>query len=422
MAISSIHIGNFKGINEEVDIEIKPITVFIGPNSSGKSSCIHALACLSQTVKVTNDTRPLILDDEFANVHLGRFIEVVHSKSYQDRITLGVSSTNAAYFEASESGQAIKKAALCKALYRFKCTKRTQDLHLESADITVKDHAYQIKQSKEHKDVYNVTHTPSGSKTATVLEGAFFVDRQGLIRSTSASSKDHFNYYPLYGLQSTLKSELSNTFYLGPFRQAPLRRYATRGSSPIEVGPLGESTITLLANESVQSNARAHLKQIALWLSALGLAKTFDVSRIARSDLFDVMLTLNDGETFPIADLGYGLSQVLPVLAQCSFAPDNSTLMFEQPELHLHTIAARKLASVFSQTVKHKKCHIMLETHSPELVKEFVNEMRAGRLGPNDLAIYRVTRVLKETKLQKIEIDADNDFDIYENWEKGVST
>lgn len=177
-----------------------------------------------------------------------------------------------------------------------------------------------------------------------------------------------------------------------------------------------------MANESVQTNVRTHIKQIASWLSALGLARTFDVSRIARSDLFDVMLTLNDGETFPIADLGYGLSQVLPVLAQCSFAPANSTLMFEQPELHLHTVAARKLASVFSQTVKQKKCRIMLETHSPELVKEFVNEMRAGRLGPNDLAIYRVTREHKETKLKKIEIDADNDFDIYENWEKGVST
>lgn len=212
MSITSIHIGNFKGISDDVEIEIKPITVFIGPNSSGKSSCIHALACLSQTVKVTNDTRPLILDDEFANVHLGRFIEVIHSKSYQDRITLGISSADASYFEATESGQATKKTGPCKALYRFKCTKRTQDLHLESADITIKDHGYQVKQSKEDKALYSTTHIQSGTKTATVLEAAFFVDRQTLIRATSPSRKDHFNYYPLYGFQNTLKTELSNTF------------------------------------------------------------------------------------------------------------------------------------------------------------------------------------------------------------------
>ena len=60
MAISKVHIGNFKGIYDETSIDIKPITVFVGANSSGKSSCIHALTCLSQTVKVTNDTRPSV--------------------------------------------------------------------------------------------------------------------------------------------------------------------------------------------------------------------------------------------------------------------------------------------------------------------------------------------------------------------------
>jgi predicted ATPase len=90
MAIDKLLIGNFKGIADPQWIDIKPLTVFIGGNSSGKSTCIHALACLSQTVKVTNNTRPLILDDEFASVHLGRFIEVIHSKSYQDVISLGV--------------------------------------------------------------------------------------------------------------------------------------------------------------------------------------------------------------------------------------------------------------------------------------------------------------------------------------------
>src|SRR6266853_2544106 len=91
MPIESVHIGNFKGIQTPCDLEIKPVTVFIGANSSGKSSCIHALAALSQTVKMTNDTRPLVLDDEFAMVHLGRFIEIIHSKSYQDAIELGIS-------------------------------------------------------------------------------------------------------------------------------------------------------------------------------------------------------------------------------------------------------------------------------------------------------------------------------------------
>ena len=52
MAISKLRIENFKGVKNRKEIEIRPITLFIGANSSGKSSCIHALASLSQTAKI----------------------------------------------------------------------------------------------------------------------------------------------------------------------------------------------------------------------------------------------------------------------------------------------------------------------------------------------------------------------------------
>ena len=78
MPIHSVTIENFKGVGEKTDIEIKPLTIFIGENSSGKSTVIHAIAALAQTVRLPNDSRPLILDDEYAFIHLGRFIEVIH--------------------------------------------------------------------------------------------------------------------------------------------------------------------------------------------------------------------------------------------------------------------------------------------------------------------------------------------------------
>ncbi|MDQ6987253.1 MAG: AAA family ATPase [Mariprofundaceae bacterium] len=93
MAINRLYIDNFKGIGSRKWIDIKPITIFIGANSSGKSSCIHALICLSQTLKVPNNTAPIVIDDEYASVHLGRFIEVIHSKSYQDTISLGLTTS-----------------------------------------------------------------------------------------------------------------------------------------------------------------------------------------------------------------------------------------------------------------------------------------------------------------------------------------
>lgn len=89
MAIERLFVRNFKGIADLGWLDIRPITLFIGANSSGKSSCLHALAALSQTAKLPNNSRPLILDDEYAQVHLGRFIDVIHTRSYSNEIELG---------------------------------------------------------------------------------------------------------------------------------------------------------------------------------------------------------------------------------------------------------------------------------------------------------------------------------------------
>ena len=148
------------------------------------------------------------------------------------------------------------------------------------------------------------------------------------------------------------------------------------------------------------------------------LAKALNVTRLGRSDLFDVTLTLSDGKDFPIADLGYGLSQVLPVLTQCSFAPAGSTLLFEQPEIHLHTLAAKPLASVFQDTAS-RGIQVVLETHSPDLIHGFQGLIANHELAPTDLMVYRVARNSGCTALTEVPIEPDAE--IYENWTSGLS-
>ena len=134
MAISKLTISNFKGIADRISFELRPITLFIGPNSSGKSSCIHALAALAQTVKLPNSGRPLVLDDEYAQVHLGRFIEVIHSKSYSDAIGIGF-ETIADRIPRTVSRTSRGQFTL-NANYSFRSTRRTQDVYLDRADFS----------------------------------------------------------------------------------------------------------------------------------------------------------------------------------------------------------------------------------------------------------------------------------------------
>lgn len=414
MSIKSLIVGNFKGIGSKTIIPLKPITIFIGANSSGKSSCIHALACLSQTIKITNNTNPLILDDEFASIHLGRFKDVSHSRSYNDSICLGFDLENIPLIRpwAKKSPQINVSVHI---EYEFKGTRRTQEILLKKGIVNVHDYEYEIYNKGDNGIIAKNKNT--GDVITCILDNSFIFDFKSLY--THKEYKYVEQFIPLFALQKNISEELTKVLYLGPFRQQPLRVYPTRGATPREVGSMGEATVQLLANETIQSQTREHVRQVAHWLNKLGLGQNLRLKRSGSSDLFNVTLNLIDGKEMPLADLGYGVSQVLPVLTQCSFAPHDSTLLFEQPEIHLHSIASRALAGVFIETALDRRANILIETHSPEIIKEFQGRMRNKELSLDDFVVYRVAREDGATVLNKLDID--DDYDIYENWEKGIS-
>lgn len=419
MPINKLRIENFKGVRDQAEFDIKPITLFIGPNSSGKSSCIHALAALSQTVKLPNSGRPLVLDDEFAQVHLGRFIEVIHSKSYTDAISIGFDTVVGDRSLIRAVGTRLKKLLKSDAFavdYSFKSTRRTQDVYLDRAEYRSGNASLTFKMDQK-KTAFTVK---AGNKTLDFVapNDSSLSPRAYLPRKETDDSIYELLFMNDLGRQ-IINAELTSVLYLGPFRQSPLRRYPTRGSSPTEVGAQGENTITLLANEFVQTKTRPHLREVGKWLSALGLAKSVELARLGSSDLFDVKVKLADGANLPIADLGYGMSQVLPVLAQCSFAPRGATLLFEQPELHLHPTAAHKMASVLVEAQASKGLHIVAETHSSDLFFGLLEEVRQGRFELANLVAYKVKRVDGQSQFAKIEIeqDADGSIDVLDPWQ-----
>ncbi len=215
-------------------------------------------------------------------------------------------------------------------------------------------------------------------------------------------------------VSSSLISELSNIFYLGPFRQGPQRRYATRGAQPSEVGPSGESAVSMLANEFSRSSTRhPNITRVSNWMSEMNLGKKIQLNPVKNTDLFDVSLTLEDGAQLSVSDLGYGISQVLPVLVQCSFAPKGSTLLFEQPELHLHQGAARILGGILADVAKDRNLHIIAETHSPHLFYEIIQKVKAGKLNPSDVVLYDVCRKDGKSVFKKVCIEILEDGSIY---------
>jgi len=421
MPLKSIFIKNFRGVSDGIDLPIRPITLFIGANSSGKSTVIHSLATLSQTVKLPNDSRPLILDDEFGSVHLGRFIEVIHSKSYQDCISLGLTLGHEAIAQVGVDGIKPVDGEIDMRL-DFKSTTRTQKVHVDSGTLKIGNETCQFKMKRD-KSTKGKPVVPEydvnwmGKACVAQMTNGFALEETSFF---TAQVDDLKAWIAVIMAQKSINQQLERTYYLGPFRQPPVRQYPTRGASPIEVGAQGEATATLLANEVMRSHNRTHINEISKWLNIMGIGKRLNISRIAASDMFGVEVSLPDEKTFALADLGYGVSQALPVLTQCSFAADGSILLFEQPELHLHSLAIRPLATVFIDAMRKKKLTILAETHAIELVGEFQRQLRAGTIKLEEIIVYRVTRQDGHTVIKPIEIEKD-DFDIYELWKKGIS-
>ena len=113
---------------------------------------------------------------------------------------------------------------------------------------------------------------------------------------------------------------------------------------------------------------------------------------------------------------------MLPVLVQCAFAPKNSTLLFEQPELHLHEGAAKRLASVFVDVIRDKGVHIVAETHSPHLFMEVIREVKAGRISPDDVVLYDVVRKNGKSAFRQVLVEQDTDghCEVDHPWAKGL--
>jgi len=425
MNISSVTLSNFKGIKDKVTIDIKPITVFIGPNSSGKSSILHAIATLSQTIKIVNNTKPLVLDDDQASVHLGRFIDVIHTKKYTDSIGLGLNIDHAKIRKVDIKKNSKGKDEAHETIIDgpinfymdFKCVKISQEIFINNGEFNFGNDKYAINKTK---DGYALINSDVGINQNIFFTDSFLTDLSGVF---NPSMKNPFQLIPFIENMNNLRTALKDIRYLGPFRQPPQRNYRTMGSNPIEVGSMGEHTVSLLSNELMQTRTRDHITQIKQWLIKLGLAKGVDVNRVTKTDMFNIDMQLFDDEVFSIANLGYGLSQILPVLTQCSYANNNSTLLFEQPEIHLHPLAAEHLSEVFVDIHKNRNVTSIIETHSDKLVSGFIRAIREKKLDLENFAFYRVNRKNKKTQFERIEIiNESGDIDIYgNNWRKDFS-
>ena len=92
-----------------------------------------------------------------------------------------------------------------------------------------------------------------------------------------------------------------------------------------------------------------------------------------------------------LTDVGFGVSQVLPVLVLLYYVPEGSTVLMEQPEIHLHPAVQSGLADLMLNVAKARNLQIIVESHSEHLLRRFQRRVAEGKASSTDLSMYFVS-------------------------------
>ena len=124
------------------------------------------------------------------------------------------------------------------------------------------------------------------------------------------------------------------------------------------------------------------------------------------SDPFQLQVKVRSGTYANIMDVGYGISQSLPILVDVRTAKRH-TFLLQQPEVHLHPRAQASLAMLFADSWKQNKNRFLIETHSDYIVDRIRILVRKGLLKPDDASILYFESKRHSVVIHSIRIDTD---------------
>ena len=192
---------------------------------------------------------------------------------------------------------------------------------------------------------------------------------------------------------------MDRIYYLGPLREHPQREYHWSGASPANVGARGERSVDAILAATARGETRnlapgKHHKtfqgMIAHWLHELGMIHSFEIKEIAaESNLYHARVrTEKAGPESMLTDVGFGVSQVLPVLVLLYYVPEGSIVLMEQPEIHLHPSVQSGLADVMLAVATRRNVQIIVESHSEHLLRRFQRRAAEGFIQSSDMKLY----------------------------------
>ena len=378
--ITELRAQNFKSWQDTTALQFAPLTGFFGANNSGKTSILQVLLLLQQTVGAENLNLPINFGkDSKSLVNLGSFDAVIHQHNKTSNLGISV------------SWRLPKKIKIGNNLtdsfsFFTSIIEKSGSLMLERFRYTVNERDFEVEWTDRG---YRLPHN-------TVEVNPFRC--YGVVNP--AGPLEEFS-----PLREAFEDLFSRIHYLGPLREPPQHHYVWEGDYPKDVGLSGEKMIpTLLSNRTLR---RPIEEQILKWLQRLELIHSYEVPPVTNEgkNYECLVKQYKDGPEVPLTDVGFGVSQVLPLLTQCYHVPENSILIFEQPEAHLHPKVQSDLADVLIDVVKNRNIQIILESHSEHLLNRLQRRIAEEQITAEDTAFYFCQINNGTSEIERLKID-----------------
>jgi hypothetical protein len=209
----------------------------------------------------------------------------------------------------------------------------------------------------------------------------------------------------------TMYGQICEQIGVTPLAFAPIRTSPRRTYDPVSFEPEPEGShvpmfMANLARDPRPEKWAALQLEIEEFGNASGLFQKIEVVQKGKkeSDPFQIAVR-SEGVMRNLVDVGYGVSQVLPLIVDIlSRAKRYDRFLIQQPEVHLHPKAQAELGSFFAQKVR-QKMKFMVETHSDHLTDRIRMEVRKGTIAASDVSIVYFENGKKGGRIYNIEID-----------------
>ena len=422
--LAQLRLQNFKSWEDTGDIAFKPITGFFGPNSSGKSSLFQAMLMMKQTAESPDRRTVLHFGDERTLVDLGDFESVVHKHDTKRKMkfSLGWQADTDVAIPDICGGGAVSPGddSGFEAEIGETSTAAGKTLTLEEVSYRIAD-GRQFGLRRTHGEVEYVTFPfrSTVSSPATLRHLPFKFHQFPYWATEDFRVRDFF-----LRLEIELTSLLEDLHYLGPLRANPRRIYSWSGADPLDTGPAGEFVVAAILSYRQRHSAvigkpnypPAVDEYVAGWLKQLGLVHDFRVEQMAEGRrVYEVKVqkSIVSPEVL-LADVGFGVSQILPVLTLCFYVSSGSTVILDHPDIHLHPSAQAGLADVFIDAWKNRGVQVLFESHSEHLLRRLQRRIAEEKIGQDDVGLFFCsTNDVGASNLRSLEVDR---FGNISNW------